>query len=270
LALIILVVTMTVSHNIRGLLYSILPDQFRLEAGAGYAFALLVRYAIMVIGFILAFGVIGIAWSRVQWLVAGLSVGLGFGLQDIFANAVSGIILLFERPVRVGDIVSIGGIDGEVTSIRVRATTILDFDRREVIVPNRDIVTARLVNSTLTDSICRLPIAISVPHGSEPAAVEKLLLESAAANPKVLREPAPQAVLEQFVDNALLYKLYVFVPRRQFAEVMRNLNPAIAEAFHAAGIRLAFPPRDVRFDHSSPLDVRILSQAPDTTDPTRK
>ena len=105
--------------------------------------------------------------DKLQWLAAGLTVGLGFGLQEIFANFVSGLIILFERPIRIGDTITIGTFSGSVSKIRIRATTITDFDRKEVIIPNKAFVTERLINWSLSDTITRVLIKVGVAYGSD-------------------------------------------------------------------------------------------------------
>ena len=155
------------------------------------------------IGLTAAFNAIGGEWSEIQWLVAAMSVGLGFGLQEIFANFVSGIILLFERPIRVGDIVTLGDKSGVVNRIRMRATTIVDWDRKEYIVPNKDLVTERLLNWTLTDQMNRIEIIAHVANGADTDRACALLLEAAREQPHVLAEPAPSAAFEGFTESGL-------------------------------------------------------------------
>ena len=114
------------------------------------------RYAIAVVGIVLASNILGVSWSKVQWLVAALGVGLGFGLQEIVANFVSGLIVLGERPIRIGDVVTVGDVTGTVTRIRARATTVVDFDNKEVMIPNKAFITERVINWTLSNQTTRL------------------------------------------------------------------------------------------------------------------
>ncbi|STQ13687.1 mechanosensitive ion channel protein MscS [Enterobacter cloacae] len=125
------------------------------------------------------FGSLGVSWDKLQWLAAALSVGLGFGLQEIFGNFVSGLIILFERPVRIGDTVTIGTFSGTVSKIRIRATTITDFDRKEVIIPNKAFVTERLINWSLSDTTTRVVIRLGVAYGSDLDKVKEVLLKAA-------------------------------------------------------------------------------------------
>lgn len=136
--------------------------------------------------------------DKLQWLAAALSVGLGFGLQEIFGNFVSGLIILFERPVRIGDTVTIGTFSGTVSKIRIRATTITDFDRKEVIIPNKAFVTERLINWSLSDTVTRVVIRLGVAYGSDLDKVKEVLLKAAHDHPKVMQEPAPAVFFTTF------------------------------------------------------------------------
>ena len=133
----------------------VILQRLSFDAGSRFAVTTVVRYVIVVVGVVVTFGQLGIGWSKVQWLVAAVTVGLGFGLQEIFANFVSGLIILFERPIRVGDIVTIGGFSGRVTQIRIRATTIRQWDRKELVVPNKEFITGQLINWSLRTRCCR-------------------------------------------------------------------------------------------------------------------
>src|SRR5262249_34525568 len=144
LGLLIVVLTFVAARNVPGVCEIVCSSRLSMRPGERYALASIVRYVIVIAGMLVAFARIGVGWQQVQWLAAAATLGLGFGLQEIFANFVSGLILLFERPVRVGDVVAIGDVEGTVTRIRMRATTIMDADRRELIVPNRDLVTGKV------------------------------------------------------------------------------------------------------------------------------
>src|SRR5690606_37423293 len=144
-SLIILGLTIALASNLPGLLEVLVLSRQQLAQGSAYATTTLLTYVISGAGFVATLGALGVSWDKLQWLVAALSVGIGFGMQEIFANFISGLIILFERPVRIGDVVTIGNLSGTVSRIRIRATTITDFDRKEIIVPNKTFVTDHLV-----------------------------------------------------------------------------------------------------------------------------
>ena len=132
-----------------------------------------------------------------------MGLGLGFGLQEIFANFVSGLIILFERPIRVGDTVTVGSISGVVSRIRIRATWITGFDRKELVVPNKEFVTTQLVNWSLSDAVSRVEIKVGIAYGSDTERAIELLQDAADANPDVLRDPAPSVLFLGFGESSL-------------------------------------------------------------------
>jgi potassium-dependent mechanosensitive channel len=247
-----------------------------LDAGVRYAAAAIVRYAIGITGITIAAGAIGIGWPKVQWLVAAVTFGLGFGLQEIFANFVSGLIVLFERPIRVGDIVTVGEVTGTVSRIRMRATTITDWDRKELIVPNKEFITARLVNWTLSDSVIRLVIPVGIAYGADTQRARQLLLQVAGSTPLVLRDPPAKAFFMGFGDSALNFELRVFVANvDQRINVMHDINMAIDRTFREAGIEIAFPQRDIHIRSieglpvAEKLTVQSLSAPADRSEQSR-
>ncbi|MCG3125470.1 MAG: Mechanosensitive channel MscK [Phycisphaerae bacterium] len=257
----IAVVTVILSRNIPGLLEIAVLQKLPLEPSARYAITTISSYVISIIGIILAFAAVGVGWSKVQWLAAAVTVGLGFGLQEIFANFVSGLIILFERPIRVGDTVTVGAITGTVSRIRIRATTITDWDRRELIIPNKDLITGQVINWTLTDPLARLIVPVGVAYGADIALARTILNRIAAATPNVLEKPAPYAVFVGFGESTLNLELRVFVNHVDNSLAVRDtINYEINRQFAEAGIAIAFPQRDVHV-HLSPsaqtaLDLR--------------
>jgi potassium efflux system protein len=217
-----------------------------LQPGSRYAITTLSQYAITAIGITIVLGVLGARWSQIQRLVAALSVGLGFGLQEIVANFVSGLILLFERPIRVGDTVTIGELTGKVARIRIRATTIVDWDNKEIVVPNKTFITERFVNWTLSDPVIRVTINVGIAYGSD---VEKALMvmhESANEQQIVLAEPAARALFLGLGDSSLDFEIQVYI--RDLADrltVTHDIHMAINRGFAEAGIVIPFPQRDL-------------------------
>ncbi|TFG48995.1 MAG: mechanosensitive ion channel, partial [Candidatus Brocadiia bacterium] len=260
LAIIIILMTVVAARNILGLLEIMILQRLPFDRGVRFAVVTLTRYVIVIIGAILAFGEIGIGWSKVQWLVAAITVGLGFGLQEIFANFISGLIMLFEQPMRVGDIVTVGDISGKVTRIRIRATTIQKWDRKELVVPNKEFITGRLINWTLTDTVLRMAFNVGIAYGSDTALTEKVLLQVARENPKVLRDPPPIVIFKAFGSSALEFELRLYIPDLDsYLEIWHQVNCAIDAAFRKAGIEIAFPQQDIHvrsIQYPIPVDMK--------------
>ena len=176
LALAVVTVTLIAARNIGGLLDAMLLERLALQPDANYAIKTVTRYAIAGVGIVTAANLFGISWSRAQWLVAALGVGLGFGLQEIVANFVSGLIVLAERPIRVGDTVTVGEVTGTVGRIRARATLITDFDNKEVLIPNKAFITERVVNWTLSSQVTRVLIKLGVAYGTDTMRAQEVII----------------------------------------------------------------------------------------------
>ncbi|SIQ88786.1 potassium efflux system protein [Marinobacterium stanieri] len=242
----IILVSLLAAKNLPGLLELLALRHLDLSPGTGYAITSLLKYSLIMVGVLVAISQFGVQWSKLQWLVAALGVGLGFGLQEIVANFVSGLIILFEKPVRIGDTVTLGNVTGTVSRIQIRATTITDWDRKEVIIPNKTFITEQLINWSLSDATTRVVITIGVAYGSDVALAEKLLLQAAQANERVLDDPEPDAYFRQFADSTLNIDLRVFVSSMaDRVPVTGELNKAINELFNEQGIEIAFPQLDV-------------------------
>lgn len=267
IAILTIVVATTAARNIPGLLEITVLQKLPLDRSTKYAVVTVCRYVIVLVGLLLVGSSLGIGWDNVQWLVAALTVGLGFGLQEIFANFVSGLIILFERPIRVGDIVTIDGISGVVSRVRSRATTITDWDRKEYIVPNKEFITGKLLNWTLTDTINRIVIKIGVSYNADPERVLAILQEVVDAHPKLLRDPAPLMFFEGFGDSALNFTIFAFLPDLSFRlATTTELHTAIYRALKEAGIEIPYPQRDIHIRTGCPPELppasRFVAGAP--------
>ncbi len=244
--LLVLVVTYVATRNLPALMEFAILQRLPLDSGSRYAITSISRYVLVAIGISTAYSSLGFDGTSIQWLVAAMGVGLGFGLQEIFANFVSGIILLFERPIRVGDIVTLGDKTGVVSRIRMRATTIIDPDRKEYVVPNKDLITERLLNWTLSDSSNRIVVKVGIAYGSDTELACRLLREAAWEHPLVLKEPEPNATLEGFGASTLDFTLRCFLPSMEArGRTIHDLNTAINEKFRAAGLEMAYPQTEV-------------------------
>jgi len=221
------------------------------DEGVKYATLTISRYTVFVVGIFFALSAVHLDLGRLGWLMAAIGVGLGFGLQQIVSNFVSGIILLVERPVRPGDTVTIGDISGKVQRINIRATTILNPDRQEVVVPNSSLITGNVTNWTRGDTINRLVIPIGVAYGSDVDEVGALLLQIAKDQPEVMTDPGPSVVFMAHGESSLDFNLRVFVPGPDDIMKLRNrLNTLINRAFAAANIEIPFPQRDLHIRSS--------------------
>lgn len=246
LALLAVVLTVLAAQTLPGLLEFLLLSRVALDSGTRYAISTVARYTIVLVGASVSLGMIGFRWDSIQWLAAALTFGLAFGLQEIFANFVSGLIILFERPIRLGDWVTVGDITGVVSRIRIRATTILDRDRKELIIPNKTFVTGNVINWGLTDSVVRLTVPVGVAYGTDPDPVRAALLSVAGEHPRVLKDPAPEALFLGFGDSTLNWELHAFVSSpADLYRISDQLHSAIARRFAAEGIEIAFPQVDL-------------------------
>lgn len=262
LSVIVLLTTWVAFRNVPGLIEIVVLQRLPLDAGSRYALSTVLRYAIAIVGVVIASNALGIPWTKVQWLAAALTFGLAFGLQEIFANFVSGLIVLAERPVRLGDTVTVGGVTGTVTRIRMRATTITDWDRKELVIPNKTFITGDVINWTLSDPVLRLTIAVGASYSSDVDLVERTLLRIAEKSANVLTDPKPQAVFKGFGDSTLDFELRVFIPSMDvLIPVRHEMNMTIFKEFRQAGIEIAFPQRDLHIRSSE--EIKFIQKRED-------
>ncbi|BDS07937.1 potassium transporter [Oceaniferula spumae] len=265
--IIIIFLMIVAAKNIPGLLELSLLRRLDLRPGGNYAITTVLRYAIIAIGCLLAFSRIGITWSSVQWLAAAVTLGIGFGLQEIFANFVAGIILLFERPIRLGDIVTVGQVSGKVTQIQIRATTILQFNNRELLVPNKEFITGQLVNWTLRDSVLRFELPVGIAYGSDTEKASEILLKIAEEHKDVMDDPKPEVLFTAFGNSTLDFTLRAFVATPDLLiRVQSALHYQIDHAFREAEIEIAFPQTDIHIRSlpSEMLTEKLSSEAKET------
>ncbi|MBN1124992.1 MAG: mechanosensitive ion channel [Sedimentisphaerales bacterium] len=262
-AFIILGLSIVLARNVPGLMEIVILQRLPLDRGARFAITSICRYSLVVIGLVMAFSAIGIGWSKIQWLIAAMTVGLGFGLQEIFANFISGLIILFEQPIRVGDVVTIGDVNGKVSEIRIRATTIRKWDQRELIVPNKEFITGRLINWSLSDTTLRMEFKVGIAYGSDIRKAERTLYKIARDNPLVLRDnPPPVVIFRGFGDSTLDFELRICIPNMdRYLEVWHEINCAIDTEFRKAGIEIAFPQQDLHI-RSVETDIPFVRKEP--------
>lgn len=247
-----LVVLVALLFYLSGKLRTWIVEQFltrtRMELGARQATGSIIRYTIIAIGFVIILQTAGIDLTALNVLAGAVGIGVGFGLQNIVNNFVSGIIILFERPIKVGDRIVVGSVEGDVVHIGGRSTTVVTNDNITIIVPNSKFITEDVVNWSHNDRRVRFRIPVSVAYGSDVHLVERLLLDVAAKNPDVLEKPPPGVRLMEFGDNGLNFELRAWsttlIHRRGL--LTSNLNYAIYKAFTDNGVEIPFPQRDVR------------------------
>ncbi|BET57606.1 mechanosensitive ion channel family protein [Geobacter sp. 60473] len=251
-AIIQLVVLVALLFYLSGKLRTWIVEQFltrtRMELGARQATGSIIRYTIIAVGFIVILQTAGIDLTALNVLAGAVGIGVGFGLQNIVNNFVSGIIILFERPIKVGDRIVVGTVEGDVVHIGGRSTTVVTNDNITIIVPNSKFITENVVNWSHNERKVRFRIPVSVAYGSDVNLVERLLLEVAAANADVLEKPPPAVRLMEFGDSGLNFELRAWsttlIHRRGL--LTSALNYGIYKAFTENGIEIPFPRRDIR------------------------
>ena len=231
--------------------------RLQIEEGTRYTFRRIIELAFILIGAIIAFQSIGINLSGLAVIFGLLSVGIGFGLQNITSNFVAGLILLFERPIKVGDRVTVGDVEGDVMDINIRSTTVRSLNNIAIIVPNSEFVSSQVVNWSHGDRKIRLDIEVGVSYQSDLDTVLRSLKEVATENPEILRDPEPDVHLREFGDSSWNMKLRIWIDDPKRHPVVRSdINCAIVRKFRENGVEIPFPQRD--FHLRSPLPTPLL------------
>ncbi|WP_265448465.1 mechanosensitive ion channel domain-containing protein, partial [Aeromonas salmonicida] len=245
------ILTVVTARNLPGLMELTLLQHLSLSPGTGFAITTVTKYIVLVVGALSGFSILGIDWSKAQWMVAALSVGLGFGLQEIFANFVSGLIILFEKPIRLGDTVTIRELTGTVTKIKTRATTIVDWDRKEIIVPNKAFITEQFINWSLSDSITRVKLRIRIGLTQDPKRIQTILEDSIKASTLVLETPTPEVFLIEFTDSALIYEMRLYVNSMDHRmPITHEVHSLVLEKLQQQGLGLPHQQIDIRLSRA--------------------
>jgi potassium efflux system protein len=225
----------------------------RLSRGVAYAVSTVVRYGVLLLGFLVAVGAMGFGMDRITILLGAFGVGLGFGLQNIVNNFVSGLILIFERPVQVGDSVEVGAIKGKVSRIGIRSSSIRTFDGADVTLPNGTLLSEALTNWTQSDRLRRIEIAVGVAYGTDPDAVIEVLREAENRQQGLVDDPAPQVLFQGFGESSLDFLLRAWVEDNdQWVTIQSDLALAVNRGLRERDIEVPFPQRDLHLRSIAP------------------
>ncbi len=243
--LVVFITAYLLSRLLRFIFRAEIFPRFRLPRGVPGAVDMLSNYVILTAGFLLALAAAGVDLSKITLVLSAVGVGLGFGLQNMVSNFVSGLILAFEHPIQVGDTVEVGSLTGNVQKIGFRASVVRTFEGAEVIIPNGELVWAQVINWSLSDQIRRIEVPVGVAYGTDPNRVLEILQGVARQSSEVLSYPAPDALFEQFGDSSLDFKLRCWTQLQDYIRIRSELTLAVNNAFVENGIQIPFPQRDL-------------------------
>lgn len=253
--LIIVGFSLMIATNLPGLIELVILQRLDLPPGTGFAITTVSRYLVVFLGLLIGFSNLGMEWSKLQWLIAALSLGLGFGLQEIFANFISGLIILFEKPVRIGDTVTIRDLTGTVSKIQIRATTIIDWDRKEIIIPNKAFITEQLINWSLSDPITRVIVYVAVARDSDPAAVEATLYQAVQECEDALATPEPEVWFAGFGKHTQDYEVRAYAKDMSARWPLRHdLHKRITQKLKENNLELAYPQMEIQIKNGQNRD----------------
>ena len=247
IVLILLILLITLSAKLKNWLVGLLVARREVEIGTGQAIGSIIRYMVIAIGVVVILQSTGVDLSSFTFLAGALGIGVGFGLQNIAGNIVSGLIILIERPIKVGDRIELGTITGDVLRISLRATIVRTNDNIDIIVPNSEFISSRVINWSYTNRDVRFSIPVGVSYNADPDTVMGILLNVAAEHPGVLKNPEPEIILQEFGDSSLNFVMRVWT--RDYItrplSLRSALNLSIQRKFKEAGIEIPYPQRDV-------------------------
>jgi small-conductance mechanosensitive channel len=242
---IVLLAAFAFTNTVKFFLQEDVLPRFSMQRGLPDALLKMVQYTMLLGGFLMAMAAAGLDLNRFTFLAGAFGVGVGFGLQNIFNNFASGLILLFERPINVDDIIEIGGVSGQVKHIGIRSSMIRTAQGAEIIIPNSNFVSSQFTNWTYSDLYRRIDLKVGVAYGTEPERVMKLLKDAALDAPGIEKEPEPMVVFRGFGDNSLNFELRCWVLATGLVEAESDLGVAVEAALRRAGIEIPFPQLDL-------------------------
>ncbi len=259
------------SRLIRRFLKSSVLEKTQLDIGARHAVLTITHYIVLVVGIVVALESVGIQLTTLTVFAGALGLGIGFGLQNIANNFASGLIILFERPIKNKDFVQVGDILGTVTRISARSTTILTRDNIAIIVPNSDFIEKTVVNWSLDNTPTRVHVPIGVEYGTDPERVRDILLEIAKEHSRILAYPRPRVWFKEFGDNSLNFELLAWIndPQEGVNNISSDINFQIHKKFQESGIGIPFPQRDVHLKIDKQEDIEIVRRIMRDTDTSK-
>ena len=256
----ILLIGYGISSSVRFLLREELLSHFHLSRGLPELISSMLHYVLLLLVFFLAVNTGGVELNKFTVLTGALGVGVGFGLQNIVNNFVSGLILQFERPIHIGDVLDIDNTTGKVTRIGIRSSTIKTFQGAEVIIPNANFISGKVINWTLSESLRRVELPVGVAYGSDAKLVSKLLEQAATVHESVLTSPAPAVYFKEFADSSLNFELQFWVMQESnTVKVKSEVALAVMDLLDQAGIEIPFPQRDLRLRAVDPTAAALLA-----------
>jgi small-conductance mechanosensitive channel len=223
-------------------------ERVHLDESVQYTFSVTIKYIMLIIGVMIGLAALGVELAALTVFAGTIGIGIGFGLQDIAKNFISGLVMLVERPVKVGDYIEVSGLPGKVKAIKARSTIVDTFDNISVIVPNAEFMNQQVINWSYSDKITRLKLPVGVAYGTDPELVKATLLDAAKSHPDVLKIPEPYVWFTEFGNSSLNFELYIWTnePNNRFT-LKSHINFEINKFFKAAGIKIPFPQRDIHF-----------------------
>lgn len=230
--------------------------RFNVDEGTSYTLSRITQYIIITIGVLISFNFVGINLSSLTVIFGLLSVGIGFGLQNVTSNFISGLIILFERPISVGDRVVVNNIEGDIIEINIRSTMVRSVNNISIVVPNSEFVSKDVINYSHGDPTYRLDVNVGVSYGSDLDNVLEALREVADNNSSVMQNPEPEVFLNEFGESSWNMQLRVWIPDvKQYPRIRNEINQEIVRTFRKYGIEIPFPQRDLHVRSSVKLPV---------------
>lgn len=256
-------ITVLLARTSRRLLLNQILSKTALDLGIQHAVATFTQYLVLAFGFLVGVNTVGINLSALSFVAGAIGVGVGFGLQNITNNFISGIIILFERPIKIGDRIEVGDVNGDVVHIAARSTTVRTNDNIAIIIPNSSFISSNVINWSHGDSKVRFRVPVQVAYDSDIHLVEKLLLDVARDNENVMEDPPPRVIFKEFGESALKFELRVWSSRllHRRGVLVSQLNFAIFEKFKEQGVQVPYPQRDlhVKLDHRAIQDLQPVA-----------